>query len=33
MMDASTYGYEVMGKSLETASDAKEKYLTSVDSW
>ncbi|KAF4436708.1 hypothetical protein FACUT_6303 [Fusarium acutatum] len=33
MMDASTYGYKVMVKALETASDAKEKYLTSVDSW
>nr|RBQ85011.1 hypothetical protein FVER53263_08826 [Fusarium verticillioides] len=32
MMDASTYGYEVMVKALETVSDAKEKYLTSVDS-
>ncbi|KAH7220294.1 chaperonin 10-like protein [Fusarium oxysporum] len=33
MMDASTYGYKVMVKALETASNAKEKYLTSVDSW
>ncbi|KAF4503445.1 hypothetical protein FAGAP_299 [Fusarium agapanthi] len=33
MMDASTYGYKVMVKALETASDAKEKYLSSVDSW
>lgn len=32
-MDASTYGYKVMVKALETASNAKEKYLTSVDSW
>ncbi|KAG5789072.1 hypothetical protein H9Q69_011860 [Fusarium xylarioides] len=33
MMDVSTYGYKVMVKALETASEAKEKYLTSVDSW
>ncbi|KAF4340085.1 hypothetical protein FBEOM_5945 [Fusarium beomiforme] len=33
IMDASTYGYDVMVKALETASNAKEKYLTSVDSW
>ncbi|QGI69963.1 hypothetical protein CEK26_002296 [Fusarium fujikuroi] len=33
MMDASTYGYKIMVKALETASNAKEKYLTSVDSW
>ncbi|KAF5570800.1 zinc-binding alcohol dehydrogenase domain-containing protein [Fusarium phyllophilum] len=33
MMDASTYGYKVMVKALETASKTKEKYLTSVDSW
>ncbi|KAH7154304.1 chaperonin 10-like protein [Fusarium sp. MPI-SDFR-AT-0072] len=33
IMDASTYGYKVMVKALETASKAKEKYLTSVDSW
>ncbi|KAF5550068.1 zinc-binding alcohol dehydrogenase domain-containing protein [Fusarium napiforme] len=32
MMDASTYGYVVMVKALESASNAKEKYLTSVDS-
>ncbi|KAF4958298.1 hypothetical protein FGADI_2464 [Fusarium gaditjirri] len=33
MMDASTYGYKVMVKALETASNAEERYLTSVDSW
>ncbi|KAF9781025.1 hypothetical protein IL306_014722 [Fusarium sp. DS 682] len=33
MMDASTFGYDVMVKALGTASKAEKKYLTTVDSW
>ncbi|KAF4445332.1 hypothetical protein F53441_10881 [Fusarium austroafricanum] len=33
MMDATTHGYEVMVKALDTASKMEKKYLTSVDDW
>ncbi|KAF4965825.1 hypothetical protein FSARC_6418 [Fusarium sarcochroum] len=33
IMDATAYGYEVMVKALENGSDAKTKYLTTVDDW
>jgi hypothetical protein len=33
ILDATTFGFDVMAKALDTASTAETKYLSSVDDW